>query len=397
MPVVWQTDITDLQARGYRIADNKTAEISAWDREALDDEVRQIAQQYGDFDVKDLGLSDWEIQHIIQAAEGWGVEKSGHPLDTLSRRENLTNLAYAEDSTIAQDSTIPMSHLTDTFVVPPMSVLDTRQAYWAQRDRLWRDKIGDNGESRDNVLGLNNLPGFNSFNGVSVLNPTLAEVVCRWFSPSSKAPICVCDPFAGDTVFGYVAAKLGLNFTGIELRPEQVGLNQRRTPANARYICDDGQNILQHIPEESQDLLFSCPPYFNLEKYSDLPNDASNQDYEGFIRIYTNALTNALKCLKNDRFAVIVMSNVRDSNGFYYDICSETTRIMEHGHARLYNELVLINSVGSASIRARRCMHNRKCCRCHQEVLVYYKGDPRHISSVFPELTEDECTRLEED
>lgn len=31
VPVVWQTDITDLQlqARGYRIADNKTAEISA--------------------------------------------------------------------------------------------------------------------------------------------------------------------------------------------------------------------------------------------------------------------------------------------------------------------------------------------------------------------------------
>lgn len=66
VPVVWQTDITDLQARGYRIADNKTAEISAWDREALDDEVRQIAQQYGNFDIKDLGLADWEIQRILQ-------------------------------------------------------------------------------------------------------------------------------------------------------------------------------------------------------------------------------------------------------------------------------------------------------------------------------------------
>lgn len=69
VPVVWQADITDLQARGYRIADNKTAEISAWDRDALDDEVRQIAAQYGDFDVKDLGLSDWEIQRILSDAD----------------------------------------------------------------------------------------------------------------------------------------------------------------------------------------------------------------------------------------------------------------------------------------------------------------------------------------
>lgn len=74
VPVVWQTDITDLQARGYRIADNKTAEISAWDREALDDEVRQIAAQYGDFDVKDLGLSDWEIQRILQSTEQMTME-----------------------------------------------------------------------------------------------------------------------------------------------------------------------------------------------------------------------------------------------------------------------------------------------------------------------------------
>lgn len=68
VPVVWQTDISEIQAKGYRIADNKTAEISAWDREALDDEVRQIIRDC-DYDVKNLGLADWEIQRIMQAAE----------------------------------------------------------------------------------------------------------------------------------------------------------------------------------------------------------------------------------------------------------------------------------------------------------------------------------------
>lgn len=67
VPVVWQTDIDEIRAKGYRIADNKTAEISAWDRDQLDKEVQDIAEKC-DFDIKDLGLADWEIQRILDAS-----------------------------------------------------------------------------------------------------------------------------------------------------------------------------------------------------------------------------------------------------------------------------------------------------------------------------------------
>lgn len=64
VPVVWQTDITDIQARGYRIADNKTAEIAAWDRDALDAEVRELADM-DDSALASLGMSDWELDRIL--------------------------------------------------------------------------------------------------------------------------------------------------------------------------------------------------------------------------------------------------------------------------------------------------------------------------------------------
>ena len=64
VPVVWQTDITDIQARGYRIADNKTAEIAAWDRDALDAEVRELAGM-DDGALASLGMSDWELDRIL--------------------------------------------------------------------------------------------------------------------------------------------------------------------------------------------------------------------------------------------------------------------------------------------------------------------------------------------
>ena len=64
VPVVWQTDITEIQARGYRIADNKVAELSAWDRDALDVEVRELAD-LGDIDIGAIGLADWELERIL--------------------------------------------------------------------------------------------------------------------------------------------------------------------------------------------------------------------------------------------------------------------------------------------------------------------------------------------
>lgn len=69
VPVVWQTDITEIQARGYRIADNKVAELSAWDRDALDAEVQELAD-LGDIDIGAIGLADWELERILREDDG---------------------------------------------------------------------------------------------------------------------------------------------------------------------------------------------------------------------------------------------------------------------------------------------------------------------------------------
>lgn len=79
VPVVWQTDITDIQARGYRIADNKVAELSAWDRDALDLEVRELAD-LGDTDLDALGLADWELERILaDDSGGVGLQEETPP------------------------------------------------------------------------------------------------------------------------------------------------------------------------------------------------------------------------------------------------------------------------------------------------------------------------------
>jgi len=75
VPVVWQTDITEIQARGYRIADNKTGEIAAWDRDALDVEVRELAE-IADADLDALGLAQWELDRILHDCDVSPVAES---------------------------------------------------------------------------------------------------------------------------------------------------------------------------------------------------------------------------------------------------------------------------------------------------------------------------------
>lgn len=160
---------------------------------------------------------------------------------------------------------------------------------------------------------------------------------------------------------------------------------------NALYINDDGQNVLKHFEENSMDLLFSCPPYFDLEHYSDLPNDASNAPtYEQFIKILENAFVDSIKCLRENRFAVIVVGDIRNKiTGFYYDFVGDIKRIFINNGVKLYNELILVECIGSAIIRAAGNMASRKVTKTHQNVLVFYKGDPKNIKQQFNKIEYD--------
>src|SRR5574337_294332 len=71
--------------------------------------------------------------------------------------------------------------------------------------------------------------------GTSIFDPVLCEIAYRWFSPPGGT---VLGPFAGGSVRGIVAAKLGRQYIGGELRPEQVEANR----AQADELCANDED-----------------------------------------------------------------------------------------------------------------------------------------------------------
>lgn len=387
--IIKASELTDAEQREFIIKDN--IGYGEWDMDAL-------ANEWDTDELVDWGLDLWETPSENEGGSG---------------SSSLPNSA-------------PESSLFDRFVVPPFSILDTRKGYWQDRKKKWYEQMGDLGESRKDTLvtsleikykdlyqrtrehrkelGITFKEYIEKYvpqeelekeqakivaQGVSIFDPVISEIMCKWFTPHKGAKIFDC--FAGDTAKGLVFAECGFSFTGIELREEQVEINNNviaDRQSDIRYICDDGRNVAKHIEPESQDMLFSCPPYFDLEVYSDLPNDASNQgSYDDFIQILKTAFTNALGCLKNNRFVVIVVGDVRDrKTGFYYDFCGDIKRIFRETGVLLYNEIILVEQTASTALRAARYMETRKVAKTHQHILVFFKGNPKNIKEEFEKI-----------
>lgn len=221
--------------------------------------------------------------------------------------------------------------------------------------------------------------------GTSVFDPVLCELVYRWFCPPGGT---VLDPFAGGSVRGVVAAVLGRSYVGCDLRDEQVQANRLQwariagaglanMPAPVWHV-GDSRKIDTHAAGVQADFIFSCPPYADLEVYSDDPADLSTLSYGMFRIAYAQIIAATCRLLKPDRFACFVVGDVRDKKGLYYGFPWHTVQAFEDAGLRLYNEAVLLTVPGSLPWRAgRQFTAGRKLGKCHQNVLVFVKGDPR--------------------
>ena len=191
-----------------------------------------------------------------------------------------------------------------------------------------------------------------------------------WFVPSSEK---ILDPFAGGSVRGIVAEKLGFKYTGIERRPEQVIANIKQEDnlgVSPLWIPGDSQKILDKIAGK-YDFILTCPPYFNLEKYSDLEGDLSNyKNYDDFLKSYNTIIKKSVSKLKDNRFSSFVVSDIRDGGGYFRGFDYDTISAFKDAGMDLYNKAVLINSTGSLYLRGNKIWTKNKFGRHHQQVLV---------------------------
>ena len=132
--------------------------------------------------------------------------------------------------------------------------------------------------------------------------------------------------------------------------------------------------------------------------YSDNENDLSNMEYEEFKKKYSRIIKNHCNKLKENRFAIFVVGDVRDKKGKLIDFVGDTIEAFEKAGLNYYNQVIYREPVGSAAIRAGRAFNiSRKITNINQNILIFYKGDVTQIKNHFKEFYSEEDLKENED
>ncbi len=282
--------------------------------------------------------------------------------------------------------------------MPPFSVFDTRSGAWQERKGAWialglRGEMGRSGVHKYGKTAVIVTHG-NGWSGsailagraeapekvqteASVFDPVLCELAYRWFCPEGGQ---IVDPFAGGSVRGIVAGLLGFRYWGCDLSAVQVAANEEQRAeiapeADIRWSIGDAMEQLQEAPEA--DFVFSCPPYGDLERYSDDPRDLSTMEYHAFLAAYKRIILRCSQRLRGGRLACFVVGDFRNrTTGAYRGFVADTINAFREVGMSLYNDAVLVTRYGSLPIRiSAQFEGNRKLGKTHQNVLVFRKDD----------------------
>lgn len=268
----------------------------------------------------------------------------------------------------------------------PFSVFNAKGGEWQRRKRYWKEKGIHSWLGRGDTLpgrrGLSEMIGTKEPLGTSVFDPVLCELMYNWYCPDDGL---ILDPFSGGSVRGLMASFLGKDYIGVDIRKEQIEENIKQY--HGLKIKEGFKNLCKwytadsiHIDKVCQgvkaDLLFSCPPYVNIEHYSDLKEDLGNLPYEKFLPKYKEIIKKSCALLKDDRFAIFVVGEARDKYGRFHCFVPDTIKCFVDCGLKYYNEGILLDPIGSSFIKAKRPFNSsRKLTKIHQNMLIFIKGD----------------------
>lgn len=302
-----------------------------------------------------------------------------------------------------------LAHITMT------NVWNSVKGDWARLKREWNERIEAAGEkhgipnpkfaSREGcwqgssgmsnvVLAKQSIEGGEvktdkgkSLNGnASVLDPVACEVVLRFFMPSNGKR--VYNPFGGGVQMGFVSGFYDYEYISSEIRKNQCDCNNAICSdfRSAKWIQSDSST---YHPDGMFDLVFTCPPYYKVEKYLDYdgnppPGEINSLDtYEKFRDTLFAGYKTAIQHLNDNCFFVVMTGDSRDKNGAYYCSESETELFFKQNGMHVYNKIIYLECEFTRLAQAKVTLNMRKFPKREQKIIVAYKGDISKIKDLY--------------
>lgn len=265
--------------------------------------------------------------------------------------------------------------------IKPWTVLrkDSRDWQRQRKQLIAEHQLDDRGGRPDTAIykGKNTKTHQRISGGASVFDPVLSRCMTAWYTPRGGS---IIDPFAGGATRGVIAHSMGREYHGVDLMEEQIRYNQQHYQ-EPHWHHGDAYEYLQGIPDGTHDAALTCPPYWNLERYTDDPRDLSTMSLDGFLEAHTRIIAETARTLRENSFAVWVIGDKRDKHGHLAGLPWHTAQAFRNAGMPMVNDHILVTPVGSKFWTLGRTFRaTRSATRLHQYVLVFVKGDRREAT-----------------
>lgn len=252
-----------------------------------------------------------------------------------------------------------------------------------RRIRDWRRLTNETGHSGTRTKAMRSSHDSMFTGTMSVFPVPLAEwIILRYGGPEGGT---ILDAFSGGPPRAITAGLMRYNYIGFDIRQEQIDENMEIIKSleledRVKFICGDGTQ-LDGIASESMDFGFSCPPYYNLEVYSNLPDDLSNLDtYDDFMESINRCARSYRRVMKPDAFVCIVTSPFRLVNdrgvNEQVDFPGDVIRSFRNADMYLWQDVILSRNFASAAGRASTSWRGHKLIPRHERLLVFRVPGP---------------------
>jgi len=208
-----------------------------------------------------------------------------------------------------------------------------------------------------------------------------AEWILRYWSMKGSV---VVDPFAGRATRAVVSSKLERHYTGYEISPDTFKKSKELYSDNGisptLYLGDGCK--MYNTEDESAHLVFTCPPYFNIEKYENVDCQLSSIDsYDIFLEKISECVSNIFRVLKPGGFVCWKVGDWRDSTDFRL-FSHDSISIFKSNNFKIWDMIIIKNNSPFAALQAGKSASKRKTSKIHEYLLVFKKPGELDISGL---------------
>jgi len=246
--------------------------------------------------------------------------------------------------------------------------------YGDRKQLQLRRAVGDAGQTRQNCLRK---PTKVYEMHASVFRADVASWILNLYAPRNG--MCF-DPFSGGGTRAILAAAHGLAYLGVELRAAQARATRKRCERLGasdfvHVVTGDSRDCSQIVATAEADFVFTCPPYWNLERYHGGPADLSMQPtYKGYLREMRKVVAETYRALKPGSYSCWVVGQIRGRGPRLLPLNHDIAALHVQEGFVLKEEIMLAKRSTPAVRRIGGFEKGRRLLiRTHEYVLVFWR------------------------